>query len=287
MGATQHSGILLPLPKQLTWNWGWVHGCSMGEEIERRDSTKGKGNAWETSQALVGIPHGDSPSHLLQIHDLWSSLRTALKTHPAHPGEISRGISKHSTLRLLGALLEEYQGICFHCTQHLPLKVSLPTASLVETSPWLWHLRVTHPGFPSPHPKSDHAPGPTHHQPQSNMGTTHDAAGNQKGPLVCLTWLGNHRPSDFTRVLHPATWSLQISWSSQDYNVSVRIWEWNGLFLSSGRKRLYWAVPPWHCQATCNSLLQRKRKWIKILVLWSGEKNQFWTSNRVCNLTLS
>lgn len=26
-------------PNAGTWSWGWVHGCSMGEEIERRDST--------------------------------------------------------------------------------------------------------------------------------------------------------------------------------------------------------------------------------------------------------
>lgn len=89
-------------PKTCIWIWGWVHGCSMGEDIDRRDSTR------KTSQVFAGIPHGDSPFHTLQIHELLSSLKTALKTHPAHPGEISSGISKHRTLRLLGALLEEY-----------------------------------------------------------------------------------------------------------------------------------------------------------------------------------
>lgn len=37
------------------------------------------------------------------------------------------------------------------------------------------------------------------------------------------SWLSNHRPSDFTWVLYPETWSRKISWFSQDYNVSGRI----------------------------------------------------------------
>lgn len=60
-------------------------------------------------------------------------------------------------------------------------------------------------GSPFTHTKTDCAPGPTGHHAHKTLDPMHEVAGSQKGPLVCLTWLGNHRPSDFTWILGPVT----------------------------------------------------------------------------------
>lgn len=258
----------------LPWSWGWNHGCGMGEEIERKDST-GKRKCLEN---ITGVGRNSTwRQSITRSADTWALEQ--FENSYGNPSCSPRGNLKWDFKAQHPQALKTPPG---RVSGHfLPLHPSPfpwgePSHSLPGGDISLAVTPLSDPSwFPSTHPKGDHAPGPTEHQPQNSMNATYGEAGNQKGPLVCLTWLGNHRPSDSTRVLHPANRSHKISWSSQDCNVSVRIWEWNGLILSSGRKELGRVVPLWHHQATCNSLWYRKAKWIKVLVPWSEDKTSF------------
>lgn len=190
----------------------------VGERRQKREAAWGKGNVKKTPRMLVRLRQ-ESTSQTLQICEGLSSVRTVLKHSHAHSGETSGEISKHSILRLLGAFVEACQGTLSSCAQHVPLV----QASLVETSPLSCVISEwPSPGSLSMLSKRNHDPGPLGHHTQKNTDPTHGAAASKKGPLVCLTWLSNRRRSDFTQVLGPGDLVGKISWSFQDYRVSVK-----------------------------------------------------------------